>query len=179
MDSGEDQQLVSRCVSGEVEAFAPLVARYQKVLFNVALRMIGNRQDAEDITQTAFLRAYEKLATYDPSYRFFSWIYRIAVNECLNVLSRRRPEGALDPSLPSKSGGQDPVEEREVREHVEEALLKLPSDLKQVVILRHFVELSYREMSTALAIPEKTVKSRLYTARQRLGEMLAERSPAR
>jgi RNA polymerase sigma-70 factor (ECF subfamily) len=174
MDSGEDQQLVSRCVSGEVEAFAPLVARYQKVLFNVALRMIGNRQDAEDITQTAFLRAFEKLRTYDPSYRFFSWIYRIAVNECLNVLGRRRPEGALDPSLPAKPSGQDPVEEREVREHVEEAVLKLPPDLKQVVILRHFVELSYREMSAALAIPEKTVKSRLYSARQRLGEMLTE-----
>ena len=67
-----------------MEAFAPLVERYQRPLFTVAVRMVGDPEDARDITQSAFVKAFEKLSTFDPSYRFFSWLYRIAINECLN-----------------------------------------------------------------------------------------------
>lgn len=179
IDGKDDAQLVERCVRGDVDAFEPLVARYQKVLFNVALRMVGDYEDARDIAQTTFVKAYEKLRSYDPRYRFFSWIYRIAINECLNFVSRRRPQQALDPGLVS---GDDPEGEAEARElgvRVQDALVKLPPEQRLVLVLRHFRELSYGEMSEVLLVPEKTVRSRLYTARQRLGEILRPRSAVR
>jgi RNA polymerase sigma-70 factor (ECF subfamily) len=172
MDSGDDVELTGRCLGGDPQAFEPLVKKYERVVFNVALRMVGNREDARDIAQTTFLKAYENLGTYDPQYRFFSWIYRIMRNECLNFLQRRRPLQPLDPGLPSSTSPQDDLGARELNESVQAALMKLPAEYREVVVLRHFVELSYREMSAQLRVPEKTVKSRLYTARQRLGEIL-------
>jgi RNA polymerase sigma-70 factor (ECF subfamily) len=172
MDSGDDVELVGRCLRGDVEAFAPLVARYQKVLFNVALRLLGDREDARDVTQTAFVRAFEKLSTYDPAHRFFSWVYRIAVNECLNLRHRRPIHQRLDEALPSTDSPLVEAEAREMAERVQAGLLKLSPEHREVVVLRHFAELSYSDIAAALGLPEKTVKSRLYTARQRLGQIL-------
>ncbi len=176
VDGGDDHELVDRCLRGDLEAFAPLVVRYQKPLFNVALRMVRDREDARDITQTAFVKAYEKLRSFDRQHRFFSWIYRIAVNECLNFVSRRRPERPLLADLPAADDPQRDAEASELAARVQDALVTLTLDYRLVVILRHFLDLSYVEMSEALLIPEKTVRSRLYTARQRLAEVL--RSPA-
>ena len=91
VDGDPDAELVARCLRGEVEAFEPLVLRYQRVLFNVAWRMLGDREDARDVVQGAFVKAWEKLASFDPRYRFFSWMYRIVVNESLNA---REPAAA-------------------------------------------------------------------------------------
>jgi RNA polymerase sigma-70 factor (ECF subfamily) len=176
VDGGDDHELVDRCLRGDLEAFAPLVARYQKPLFNVALRMVRDREDARDITQTAFVKAYEKLRSFDRRHRFFSWIYRIAVNECLNFVSRRRPERPLLADVPAADDPQRDAEASELAARVQDALVTLTPDYRLVVILRHFLGLSYVEMSETLLIPEKTVRSRLYTARQRLAEVL--RSPA-
>lgn len=176
VDGGDDHELVDRCLRGDLDAFAPLVARYQKPLFNVALRMVRDREDARDITQTAFVKAYEKLRSFDRQHRFFSWIYRIAVNECLNFVSRRRPERPLLADMPAADDPQRDAEASELAARVQDALVTLTPDYRLVVILRHFLDLSYVEMSEALLIPEKTVRSRLYTARQRLAEIL--RSPA-
>lgn len=172
MDNGDDAELASRCLRGDQQAFEPLVTRYEKVLFNVALRMVGNHEDARDIAQTTFAKAYEKLDTYDSRYRFFSWIYRIMMNEALNLIGRRRSHQPLDPRLVSPDDPHESAEARELSERIQGALLELPPDYREVLILRHFAELSYGEMSALLAVPEKTVKSRLYTARQRLGEAL-------
>jgi RNA polymerase sigma-70 factor (ECF subfamily) len=176
MYNGDDAELARRCLGGDAEAFAGLVARYEKVLFNVAFRMIGSREDARDVTQTAFVKAYEKLATYDPRFRFFSWIYRILINETLNVLERRKPHQPLDPRLAAPTDPQEDAQAREISDRVQSALLKLPPDSREVLVLRHFGELTYSEMSSLLSIPEKTVKSRLYTARQRLTDVLLHRS---
>lgn len=156
-----------------MDAFSLLVARHQRVLFNTALRMVGNYEDARDITQTAFLRAYQKLDQYDARYKFFSWIYRIMLNESLNLLGRRRRLEPLDPGLCAHTG--DPgraIEAREEGLRVQAALMQLPHEQREAVVLRHFAELSYAEISEALGIPEKTVKSRLYSARQRLCDLL-------
>src|SRR5262245_60126107 len=91
----EDAELVRRSLAGETTAFGVLVTRYQKVLYTVAIRMLGNAEDARDATQDAFVKAYQRLGTYDPAYRFFSWIYRILVNECLNMIRGRRPQEPL------------------------------------------------------------------------------------
>jgi RNA polymerase sigma-70 factor (ECF subfamily) len=179
MDGGEDGELVVRCLGGEVEAFEPLVARYQKVLFNVAYRLLGDREDARDATQTAFVRAFEKLSTYDSAHRFFSWIYRIVVNECLNVRQRRPPLQGLDESLASSASPFAEAEAHETSERIQAGLMQLSPEYREVVVLRHFAELSYNDISTTLGLPEKTVKSRLYSARQRLGQILLAGSALR
>lgn len=171
-----DAELVRRCLGGDPEAFRPLVEKYQRVLYNVAYRMVHDREDARDLAQGAFVKAYEKLGSYDPAYQFFSWIYRILVNDTLNFLKRNRPYQFLDPAWDAAAPGgpREELEARELGRTVRAALMFLSVDHREVVVLRHFAELSYGEMSVALAIPEKTVKSRLYTARQRLAEILGE-----
>jgi RNA polymerase sigma-70 factor (ECF subfamily) len=169
---GDDAALVGRCLQGDQNAFRSLVERYHGPLYRLAARMLGNSEDAKDATQDAFVSAYEHLASYDPRHRFFSWIYRILVNDCLNVLRARRPVETLDPLL---AGDDDPfsrVESGEMRDRVRTALLRLTDEQREVILLRHFAELSYREIADATDVPEKTVKSRLFAARQRLGELL-------
>lgn len=172
-----DAELVRRCLRGEAEAFRPLVEKYQGVLFNVAYRMVHDREDARDLAQGAFVKAFEKLGSYDEAHQFFSWIYRILVNDTLNFLRKYRPVRPLDPAWdgPADGGPHQDLEAREARRAVREALMALPVDSREVVVLRHFADLSYGEMAVALAIPEKTVKSRLYAARQRLAGILDAR----
>ena len=105
VDGDPDEALVARCLRGEVEAFEPLVVRYQRVLYNAAYRLLGDREDARDVAQIALVKAYEKLASFDSRYRFFSWIYRIVVNEALNTRSRRRPASPLVADLPGTGAG--------------------------------------------------------------------------
>jgi RNA polymerase sigma-70 factor, ECF subfamily len=169
----DDAAVVRRCLKGEYNAYEAIVTRYQRGLFNVAFRMLGNYEDARDATQNAFIKAYEHLDSYDPAQRFFSWLYRILKNECLNVLRGRRPSEPVSPGLPARDR-EDPVEIRERHRAVQDALLALSMEYREVVVLRHFTDLSYDEIAAALGIPAKTVKSRLYTARQQLGELLVE-----
>ena len=173
VDGDPDAQLVARCLGGDVEAFEPLVLRYQRPLFNVAWRMLGNREDARDVVQGAFVKAWEKLDTFDPRHRFFSWIYRIVVNESLNARSRRPPLQTLEGSdVPGPGGPEDALRSRERNDCLQKALLRLAGDDREVIILRHFAELSYAEIGETLGLAEKTVKSRLHEARQRLGRVL-------
>jgi len=179
VDEDPDAALVARCLEGDVDAFEPLVRRYERVLFNVALRMLGDREDARDVTQDAFLKAYQKLASFDPTYRFFSWMYRIVVNESLNARSRRRPVGPLDVEPVAPGRADDELHAREREDRLQAALAHLASSDREVLLLRHFAELSYADIGVALGIAEKTVKSRLHEARQRLGRALEPGSPIR
>ena len=167
----DDAAVVARCLAGEHNAYEAIVHRYQKGLFNVALRMLGNYEDARDATQTAFIKAYEHLDSFNPEQRFLNWLYRILKNECLNVLRGRRPSEPVSLGLPAGNGA-DPVEVRERHQAVQAALLTLSVEYREVVVLRHFTDLSYDEIAATLGIPTKTVKSRLYTARQQLGDRL-------
>ena len=164
----DDSALVRRSLEGDAGAFEQLVSNYQRVLFSVALRLLGNYEDARDATQNAFIKVYQRLDTYDSRYRFFSWIYRILVNECLNARRGRNPEHPLSDD---HRGSDDPGASFEAGERtraVREAILALPLEYREVIVLRHFAALSYEEMAAAIGIPMKTVKSRLHTARQRL-----------
>jgi len=172
MTEREDAEIVVACLNGEVEAFSALVERYERVVYNLALRMLGNAEDARDASQTAFLRAYESLGRFDPQRRFFSWIYRITMNECLNQIERRRRFEPVVADLPSKDDPGDRVEARETGEQIDRALRALSREQREVVVLRHFLEMSYDEIADALLIETKTVKSRLYEARQRLCVLL-------
>jgi RNA polymerase sigma-70 factor (ECF subfamily) len=170
----EDAALIQQCLAGDQAAFETIVRRYQRGLFNVALRMLGSYEDARDSTQNAFVKAYEHLDGFDPTQRFFNWIYRILKNECLNVLRARRPSEPVSPDFPSIGGPADSLESDERQRAVQAALLMLPADYREVIVLRHFTELSYEDIAITLGIPVKTVKSRLYTARRQLGELLIE-----
>ena len=168
----EDAALVGRVLAGDAAAFEVLVERYQRPLFNVAVRMLGSREDAADATQNALIRVYENLRAFDPGRRFFSWSYRILVNECLNVLSARRVTVDADDALMAPIAF-DQVAAAERRAAVQRALMDLAPELRAVIVLRHYAGLSYEQIAEALGgVPVKTVKSRLYTARQRLGRTL-------
>jgi RNA polymerase sigma-70 factor, ECF subfamily len=167
-----DADLVRRCQAGDLTAFETLVARHQQVFFKVALRMLGNREEAADATQNVFLKLFEHLADYDPSHRFFSWAYRILVNECLNVQRQRRPEEPIVLEMAAVDRPFQTLEAGERRKAIQSALLALPVEQRAVVVLRHFAEMSYEEMSQTLGIPAKTVKSRLHAARTRLMDLL-------
>jgi RNA polymerase sigma-70 factor (ECF subfamily) len=172
--SADDGAAVKRCLTGEPAAFEVLVGRYQHIMFNVALRMLGDYEDARDAAQNTFVKAFEKLGTYDQERRFFSWLYRILVNECLNL--RRRPAteplGDNEPAM-SESFDADAVETAERKRDVRQAILSLSPAYREVIVLRHFAALSYEQMSDAIGVPAKTVKSRLHTARQQLASELA------
>lgn len=170
----EDLLCVARCLRGDSAAFEPIVRRYERVLFAVARRMLGNYEDALDATQNAFIRAYQGLDTFDPERRFYSWIYRIAVNECLNARRARRPNDPLTDQIEAAADGSPlaGVEAAEQSEVIDAALVRLSEDYRLVLVLRHFADLSYGEISDVIGVPEKTVKSRLFEARQRLGELL-------
>jgi len=168
----DDTALVARTLEGDAGAFEQLVTRYQRVLFSVASRMLGNYDDARDATQSAFISAYQKLRTFDPRFRFFSWLYRILLNECLNVRRSRRSHEMVRPEMLVGGSPLEALEAAERRHRVQQALLVLPHDSREVIVLRHFGELGYDDIAATLGIPVKTVKSRLYTARQRLIELL-------
>jgi RNA polymerase sigma-70 factor, ECF subfamily len=170
----DEAALVRRCLAGDAEAFEPIVRAYQAPLFNVALRMLGTPEDAGDATQTAFVRAYEHLDSYDGRHKFFTWIYRILMNECLNVLRARRPNEPVSDNLVGEGNYDrlDPVDAEKRKRAIQAAIVALPVDYRQVIVLRHFGELSYEEIAATLGIPVKTVKWRLFSARQRLGEQL-------
>jgi RNA polymerase sigma-70 factor (ECF subfamily) len=164
----QDRALVKRCLENHRDAAGALVNRYQQRLFNVALRMLGNVHDAEDVTQTVFLNAFDSLRTYDPRYKFFSWIYRMTVNESLNMLKRRKPTVTLEDDLDILAAGVAADRAADAEDAVGRALMSLKPDDRAVVVLRHFVSFSYQEIADVLEIPVQTVKSRLFTARERL-----------
>lgn len=171
-DDEDDLASIARCLRGDPSAFEPLVARYERVVFAIALRLLGDYEDARDATQDAFVRAYEKLHAFDPTRRFFSWLYRIAVNECLNVRRARRPREPLVDTIGIASGAFDAVAAGELHDRVQAALQGLSREYREVIVLRHFAELSYQEISEVSGVAEKTVKSRLFSARAQLMKLL-------
>jgi RNA polymerase sigma-70 factor (ECF subfamily) len=171
-NDAEDLADVVRSFEGDHVAFQALVDRYHRPFFTFALRVLGDREEASDAVQTAFVKVYENLGTFDRSRRFFSWAYRILVNECLNVRRARRPTEPIDPNLVSDSSPHDDVERAERRRQVQAAILQLPIEYRDVIVLHYFSGLAYEDISETLGVPQKTVKSRLYTARQRLAAAL-------
>lgn len=172
----DDSELVTRSLAGDSGAFGELVERYQRVLYQLAYRVLHDREEARDATQAAFVRAWTHLTQFDRSRRFFSWIYRIQLNEALNRRSRVRSHEELDPNL--HSGDDDPGAAHDrgrTQAMVADALLELSAESRDVVILRHWLNLSYEEIAEQVHVPAKTVKSRLFSARQKLAAILKKR----
>lgn len=171
MEGEDDGQLLHRIRQGDHEAFTALVVRYQRPVYNAAFWILRRTEDAADVTQTVFLRVLERCDDYDPQYRFFSWLYRIAVNESLNRQRQRSREDELPSDFDAAAEDGTPeqhLDESQRAQRLHEALMRLPTDQRVVITMRHFAELSYAEIGGVLGVDEKTVKSRLFEARARL-----------
>ncbi|HEX5488070.1 MAG TPA: sigma-70 family RNA polymerase sigma factor [Rhodanobacteraceae bacterium] len=176
MTDETDAELVARCSGGDRRAFDAILARYERQLFGAAFRILHNREDAFDVTQTAFMRAYEHLDRYDPDQSFHTWLYRIAVNAALDVIRARHPRDPLSDEIVDQHGGPDTEAMRGQRDAVlQAALMELKVEQRTVVVLKHLQGFSYEEIAQVLECPVKTVKSRLFTARQSLRSILASK----
>jgi RNA polymerase sigma-70 factor (ECF subfamily) len=178
VNKDNDTGLVERLRTGEAEAFVALIRTYQRPLYNAAYRVLGNADDATDVVQAVFLKVVERLDGYDAQYKLFSWLYRITVNEAVDVLRRRQREEPLeedfDQAGPDHATPEAQLGASQRADLVQRALMSLKADDRIVITLRHFSELSYEEIAVVLDVSEKTVKSRIYEARQRLAGKLGE-----
>lgn len=176
MHKDRDAALVIGCKRGDHRAMAQLVSQYQRPLFNAAYRILGNTDDAADVTQTVFLKVFEHIADYDPKFKFFSWIYRIAINESLNQVNKRRHQEPLaDSQVSPWRSPEEHLESKRLCNRVQAAMMALNEEYRTVVVLKHMSGCSYQQISEILQIPEKTVKSRLYSARQLMKKSLQVR----
>jgi RNA polymerase sigma-70 factor (ECF subfamily) len=166
---------IARAQHGDRQAFGELVCRYRERVVNVVYRMCGDPQLAEEAAQEAFLRAWQRLATYKPGSSFHSWICRIAINLAIDRLRRERQSTSLDdlPLASPAAGPEAAVERQERARQVQGAVLALPPECRAALILREYEGLSYQEIADALGIPIGTVMSRLSYARSQLRQALA------
>jgi RNA polymerase sigma-70 factor (ECF subfamily) len=173
--SETDLKLVERVKKGDSGAFEQIVNRYERTVFNSAYRIVGDIEDAADITQTTFVKVFEKIDSFNPAYKFFSWLYRISVNEAYNYQKRKlqAAEMAVEPKT-SQPGPYEDFRQLEMCEHLERALATMTYDYRIVIVLKHLMLLSYKEIAEILTVPEKTIKSRLFSARQVLHRQLVE-----
>jgi RNA polymerase sigma-70 factor (ECF subfamily) len=168
----EDLDLIAKARRGDVEAYNLLVSRWEKRVFNYLLRLVSNREDALDVSQETFLKAYQNLRKLDDPARFSAWLFRIAHNEAFSLLRRRKPEAELagEPRPRNTGGRLLPVE---LSLAVESALKRLNEDQREAVLLKVYQGFKFEEMAVILECPVSTVKSRLYTALDLLRTTLA------
>jgi RNA polymerase sigma-70 factor (ECF subfamily) len=174
-----DEQIVERALTGDAEAFGEIVRRWERRIFALAYGMLGREEDARDATQETFLSAFRNLRNFRGEAKVSSWLHRIAVNQCITRQRRAgvRKESALDDeeekdaanfASPLEVSPARVVEGRERTGAVRRAVNSLPVELRQVVVMKEFEELTFREIADALDLPLSTVKSRLYTALRQL-----------
>lgn len=168
----EDRDLIAKARRGGVDAYSLLVSRWERRIFNYLLRLTGNREDAMDISQETFLKAYQNLNKLDDPARFSSWLFRIAHNEAYSLLRKAKPEGEItvEPASGEMSGRMFPMETSLA---VQSALSRLSPDQREAVALKVYQGFKFDEMARILDCPVSTVKSRLYTALDLLKDALA------
>jgi RNA polymerase sigma-70 factor (ECF subfamily) len=176
----QERAWIEQALTGDQRAFGQLVQAYERPVYNLTYRMLGDAAEAEDAAQETFLRAYSKLATYQPDRKFVNWLLSIASHHCIDILRRkgRAPQLSLDGPLPPQwlaSDAPQPdqvVHKRQQRERVREVLDVLPPVYRVAVVLRYWYGLSYREIATTMDTTESAIKSRLHRARRMMAEEL-------
>lgn len=181
----EDYKLVKLCLRGKKEAFAKLVDKYNRRVYNLAYRLTSNPEKAKDIAQEAFIKVYRSLDKYDPSYKFSSWLLKTVSNLCIDFHRTRQTataslekiiesgaESAILSDATVKASTEEVIEERleqlELKTVIQEGIELLPMDYKSVLILRHVQSLSYKEIAQILNLPMGTIKARIFRARKLL-----------
>lgn len=169
----DDHSIIKQVCQGNVDAFAHLVERYQRPVFNLAFNMTGSEEDAQDLTQEIFVKVYMNVNKVDPRYKFFSWLYRIAINETVNYARRRRSFVPLEEiHLAQSELHGEQARKKEMDFHLRNAILRLKPKHRLLIVLKYYVDLSYEQISGVTGIPERKVKSRLFEARQCLRNFL-------
>ena len=187
MTREEESRIVQKVLKGDVNAFETLVLAYEKSVYNIALRMTGNPEDASDMTQEAFIKAYNSLQSFRGDSKFSVWIYRIATNVCLDFLRSRSRKPTVSLSVEDKDGdeveldvadeSQSPeqlLDRQMTRESVRRGLETLTPEYRQILLLREIQGLSYDEISQCLGLEVGTVKSRIFRARKKLCAFLIQ-----
>ena len=151
MGNDNDTNLVRECRKGNRKAFEQLLDRYEKPVYNAAFRIVCSYEDAMDVTQTVFLKAFENLDRFNPSFKFFSWIYRIAINESINLLNKRsNTESVGDELVSADSGPESAASNDQLRMDIQGALMSIKDEYRTVVVLKHVVGCSYQDISLIL-----------------------------
>ena len=174
-----DENIVERALTGDADAFGELVRRWERRIFALAYGMLGREEDARDATQETFIAAFRNLRGFRGEAKVSSWLHRIAVNQCITRQRRAKVRGetALEDEVEKNAGSfaapttyspAGVVESRQVTQAVRRAVNSLPVELRQVIVMKEFEELTFKEIAEALDLPLSTVKSRLYTALKQL-----------
>ncbi|MFQ5670420.1 MAG: RNA polymerase sigma factor [Acidobacteriota bacterium] len=176
-----DQEAIRRVLAGETDAFTILVERHHGAIYNYVFRMVGCRERAADLTQDVFVKVYTALRSFDPSYRFTTWVYRIAYNRIIDHLRRKRmtllplsptsgvaDEGIVREVATHQRGPEERLLDQESASSLARALAALSSEYRDLIILRHFQHRSYDEIAAIKNRPLGTIKNRLFRAREAL-----------
>jgi RNA polymerase sigma-70 factor (ECF subfamily) len=185
-----DEELVARSKTGDIDSFNQLVRRWERPIFALAYRTLGREEDARDVTQETFLRAFRALSGFKGDAKFSSWLYRIALNLCRDWMRRERraplvemPEGAEIEQVAADRGPVESVEDlaarAELSREVAKAMERLPTEQRQAIILKEYHGLTFQEIADLMKCPLSTVKTRVYqglsTLRKQLNEQMTPR----
>jgi RNA polymerase sigma-70 factor, ECF subfamily len=183
----DDVQLVARSLKQDHEAFGLLIDRHASVIVNLAYRMVGNRAEAEDLAQEAFLTAFKALSTFRADSKFSTWLYRIAANKCKDWLRAKRPgmgqqdvdiDEMLDIHVAEERTPERLLSQQQVAQELEQAIKRLPPLYREAFVLKHLEGMSYEEMEDILGVNGDTLKMRVYKGRLQLSRDLAALNPA-
>jgi len=178
-------KIIESCLLGNTQVFSRLIDNYKNMIYNLAYRMSNNSQEAEDISQEAFLRAYQSLARFNPSYKFSTWLYQITLNIIRDKFKRKEIDSvSLDTPIETDdsefylqptdltNNPEQIITRKEDAQAIQQAILSLPLKYREVIVLRHLQDLSYIEIANILKLPAGTVKVHLYRAREQLRKIL-------
>lgn len=176
---------IKQVLKGDQSAFADIVSLYQHKLYQVCYRMLGNKQESEDIAQEAFVRAYTNLHTFDQKRKFSTWLYRIATNLCIDRIRKKKPDTYLDAEVTGTDGltmysqiatddqlPEETIVQLELQERIQYEIGRLPDKYRSVIVLKYMEELSLQEISEILDMPLGTVKTRIHRGREALRKQL-------
>ena len=174
----DQEHIIARARRGDADAFEQLVAAYRNQVFRLALRMCGNEADADEVAQEAFLSAWKGLPNFRGESRFSTWLYQLTTHAAIDLMRREKRQAAAEDidGITAADDGPSPhpqVERAETRREVRSALMQLPEEYRQVLVLRFMQELSYEEIGQTLKLPAGTVKSRLNRAKAQLKDILS------
>ena len=180
------KQRVREVLKGDQNAFGEIVEIYKDKVFQLCFRMLGNRHEAEDMAQEAFVRAYVNIHTFNIKLKFSTWLYRIATNLCIDRIRKKKPDYYLDAEVAGTDGlnmysqiaadienPSDEVESLEIHDTIQKEILKLPEKYRSVIVLKYIDELSLKEISEILDMPVGTVKTRIHRGREALRKQLS------
>ena len=183
----EEMRIIAKVLDGDTNAFEALVEDQKKVVFNLALRMLGNEEDAYDISQEAFLKAYTNLSSFRGDCKFSSWLYKLTTNLCLDFIRKRNRQKVIPLVYEDEDGDSEymdipdesfspeiQTEQKQLRESVRAGLNQLPAQQREILVLREIGGLRYDEIGRQLDLEEGTVKSRIFRARKKLCDILSK-----